>query len=70
MKVSVVSRSGREIVKGGIQLSDSVSVWNLIELLFLSHFPSRFLEKKKGREEYETLSLMEIFVLFFAGFGG
>ncbi|KAF7846532.1 hypothetical protein BT93_L4191 [Corymbia citriodora subsp. variegata] len=31
MKVSVVSRSGREVVKGGVELSDSATVADLQE---------------------------------------
>ncbi|PNX82820.1 very-long-chain enoyl-CoA reductase-like protein [Trifolium pratense] len=33
MKVTVVSRSGREIVKGGIELKDSATVADLQEAI-------------------------------------
>lgn len=58
----MVSRSGREIVKGGIQLSDSVSVRILIELLFVSHFSFRFFGKE-GRMRRVQLVLVDVFSL-------
>ena len=36
MKVILVSRSGREIIKGGIELSDSVCLLSLYFILFMS----------------------------------
>jgi len=44
MKVSVVSRSGREVVKGGIQLSDSAKVADLQEAIHAKtkkYYPAR-----------------------------
>ncbi|KAF2318789.1 hypothetical protein GH714_010729 [Hevea brasiliensis] len=44
MKVTVVSRSGRELVKGGLELNDSASVADLQEAIYKrtkKFYPSR-----------------------------
>lgn len=41
MKVAVVTRSGRELVKGGLELNDSVCIFFLL-LGFFNSFPFSF----------------------------